>query len=330
MKFLKFLPLFVAALVATFLNVAAFAAAHIAVGSYAVLHGLGVHFAPVALGGNNLSSDLILDTIGKRTMTTLGNLFAPLSAFASDFSDEMLVQGQNVRVPLANVGATAQTNPTNWESGDSNIANVNVGVAQYSVSFQLTPRELNNGFRLSQLVDINLQSFANKVMDVAFTPLTTTNFQNITVAQTSIAVANLKTAWGLVAKSPVKNIILDGTAFAQFLPSDRNSFTPGQGAYGYDGFFLNTRWTSAGTNIYGFAGGPNSLAFVAGLPQIDEEARADINATNIAVQLPGGSTLQVMASTWLSRATRTRWASWDVMFGAAKADNTAGLVFKSA
>jgi hypothetical protein len=330
MKFLKFSFLFVAALVATFLNVAAVATAHAAVGAYAVLKAFGVHFAPVALAGNNLSTDLILDTIGKRTMTTLGNVFAPLSAFASDFSDEMLVQGQNVRVPLANVGATAQINPTNWESGDTNIGNINVLVSQYSVSFQLTPRELNSGFRLGQLVDINLQNFANKVMDVAFTPLTTTNFQNITVAQTSIAAANLKTAWGLVAKSPVKNIILDGTAFAQFLPSDRNSFVPGQGAYGYDGFFLNTRWTGAGTNIYGYAGGRNSLAFVAGLPTLDDETRADINATTISVPLQGGSTLQVQASTWLSRATRTRWASWDIMFGASKADNTAGLVFKSA
>lgn len=280
---------------------------------------------------NNLTTDLILDTLSKRTITYLGNVFAPLSAFASDFSDEMLVQGQNVRVPVATVGATAQTNPTNWESGDSNIGNINVPVAQYSVSFQLTPRELNNGFRLGQLVDINLQNFANKVMDVAFTPCTTTNFSNVTIAQASIVLANLKTAWAAIAKSPTKNIVLDSTAYAQFLPSDLNSFRPSQGAYGFDGFYLNTRWTGAGTNIYGFAGGPNALAFVAGLPTMDDETKADINATVVSVPLGnGGSTISVVASTWLSRATRVRWASYDVMFGSAKVDNTAGILFKSA
>ena len=290
---------------------------------------------------NNLTSSLILDTIGKRSLTYLGNILAPFNAFSTDFSTESYTQGQNVRIPVATVGATVQTNPTNWESGDSNISNVNVLVSQNSVSFQLTPRELNNGFRLDQLVDINLQNFGNKLIDVAFTPFTTTNFSNITVAQSSLVGANLATAWAAIAKVPVKNLILDGTAYSKLLPTSLTTeIGPRPGLAGYDGIYLNTRWTGAGTNIYGFAGGAGAVAMVSGLPETNSDGMDGLEQSVVSIQLggrgslgqgPSGPVLPVLTSTWLSMATRTRWVSFDVMLGAsATGDTAAGYVFKSA
>jgi len=290
---------------------------------------------------NNLTSSLILDTIGKRSLTYLGNILAPFNAFSTDFSTESYTQGQNVRIPVATVGATVQTNPTNWESGDSNISNVNVLVSQYSVSFQLTPRELNNGFRLDQLVDINLQNFGNKLIDVAFTPFTTTNFSNITVAQSSLVGANLATAWAAIAKVPVKNLILDGTAYSKLLPTSLTTeIGPRPGLAGFDGIYLNTRWTGAGTNIYGFAGGAGAVAMVSGLPETNSDGMDGLEQSVVSIQLggrgslgqgPSGPVLPVLTSTWLSMATRTRWVSFDVMLGAsATGDTAAGYVFKSA
>lgn len=290
---------------------------------------------------NNLTSSLILDTIGKRSLTYLGNILAPFNAFSTDFSTESYTQGQNVRIPVATVGATVQTNPTNWESGDSNISNVNVLVSQYSVSFQLTPRELNNGFRLDQLVDINLQNFGNKLIDVAFTPFTTTNFSNITVAQSSLVGANLATAWAAIAKVPVKNLILDGTAYSKLLPTSLTTeIGPRPGLAGFDGIYLNTRWTGAGTNIYGFAGGSGAVAMVSGLPETNSDGMDGLEQSVVSIQLggrgslgqgPSGPVLPVLTSTWLSMATRTRWVSFDVMLGAsATGDTAAGYVFKSA
>ena len=289
---------------------------------------------------NNLTSSLILDTIGKRSLTYLGNILAPFNAFSTDFSTESYTQGQNVRIPVATVGATVQTNPTNWESGDSNISNVNVLVSQYSVSFQLTPRELNNGFRLDQLVDINLQNFGNKLIDVAFTPFTTTNFSNITVAQASLVGANLATAWAAIAKVPTKNLILDGTAYSKLLPTSLTTeIGPRPGLAGFDGIYLNTRWTGAGTNIYGFAGGAGAVAMVSGLPETNSDGMDGLEQSVVSIQLGGrglnqgatGPVLPVLTSTWLSMATRTRWVSFDVMLGAsATGDTAAGYVFKSA
>ena len=295
---------------------------------------------------NTLSSSLVLDTISARApIVPLGNRLAPLDAFASDFSGDEFAQQQNVRFRYATSGPTAQTNPTNWESGDSVQDNVNIVLNQYSVSWQLSPKELNTGFRLNQLVDQALISFGNKIIDVAFAPLTSTNFTNIVQAQSALVYQNLQTVWAAIAKAPEKNLILDATALSVLMPRDMYGFNlggaqtgQGQGGYGYDRIFLNTRWTGAGTNVYGFAGNRNALAFIAGIPVMDDETKADLQTTTLSVpigapgtgQSPSGSTLTVLASTWLARSTRIRWASLDVMFGAAKVDNTAARVFVSA
>ena len=295
---------------------------------------------------NSFSTDLVLDKISARTLTYLGNIFAPLNAFSTDFSDESFSQGQNVRFSIANSGATAQKNPTNWESGDSGLANVNCVVDQYSVSFQLTPRQLNNGFRLEQLVDINLQSFGNKIMDTAFAPLTSTNFANVIVASANITQANIaaamKTAFPTIAKNQVKNAILDGTGYAALLPTTLTTeIGPRPGLAGYDGVYLNTRWTGAGANIYGFFGGPGAVGCIAGLPeQVAIGGKFEgLVQTTLSVPLAGGGSInqggsapvmQVTMSSWLSLATRTRWVSFDTMFGACFGGDTAtGVVLRT-
>lgn len=278
---------------------------------------------------NTLSASLILDTLSKRTQTTIGQQFAPWSAFASDFSEDVMNQGQSVQVPLATAGGTAQTNPTSWESGDSTIANVPVTVADYSVSFHITPLQMNNSYKLAQLMDINVQNFVNKVNSIALSPFNSTHWTNFIEAAATFSSTNLKTIWAGIARSPRKNILLDPTAYANFLPTSLTDIGAKSGLAGFDGFFLNSLWTGAGTNVIGFAGGPQSVAYVSGLPSYDDETRADINASVIQVEIAPGKTLPVMMATWLSRASRTRWASLDVMFGASKLDNTKGYLIKS-
>lgn len=278
---------------------------------------------------NTLSASLILDTLSKRTQTVIGNQFAPWAAFASDFSEDAYNQGQAVQIPLASAGATAQTNPTNWESGDSTLANVPVTVNGYSVSFHITPLQMNNSFRLAQLMDINVQQFVNKVNDVAVAPFNSTHWTNFIEAAATFSASNLKTIWGGIAKSPQKNIILDGSYYKNFLPTETTNLTGRTGISGFDGVYLNTRWTGAGTNVVGFAGGPQCVAYVSGLPNYDDETRADLNSTPVNIEIAPGKMLPVLMSTWLSRATRTRWASLDIMFGASKLDNTQGYLIKS-
>lgn len=287
---------------------------------------------------NNLSSSLVLDTLAEATMTTLGNRLAALRAFSTDFTADPLNQNAYVQVRKANAASAVQTNPTSFETGDTNVTNVAIQVKHYSKSYTLTSQELNQGFRLEQLAQINANTFANKIIDVAFAPFTATNFpSNVTIAQASLSTTNVKTLWGYVAKSPMRHLILDGTAFAQLLPTDgiafqlaggegSSSYRPG--AYGFDAVILNTRWDGAGTNVYGMAVGPEAVAAASGIPFVDAGV-ASMLAGQRTITLPDLG-LVVQLNTWGSLSSRSAWASIDVMFGAALGDNTAGAHIKSA
>ena len=76
---------------------------------------------------NSLSSSLVLDTLAEATLTTLGNRLAPLRAFSTDFTADMMNQNAFVQVRKANAAGAVQTNPTNFETGDTNVTNVAVG-----------------------------------------------------------------------------------------------------------------------------------------------------------------------------------------------------------
>lgn len=279
---------------------------------------------------NTLSPSLILDTLSKRTQTTIGHQLAPLGAFATDFSEDEMNQGQAVQVSLASAGGTAQTNPTNWESGDSTIGNRPVVVSGYSVSFQLLPLAQNNSFKMAQLFDINVQNFVNAITDAATAVFTGTHWTNFIEAAATFSVTNLRAIRAGIARSPQRNILLDPDYYKNFLPSNlTNDVGIRPGFSGFDSFAEVTRWTGAGTNVIGFAGGPQCIAYVSGLPRYDAETKADINATVTSVELGGGKMFPVMLSTWLSRATRQRWVSIDAMFGAGRLDNTKGYLLKS-
>lgn len=333
MKFLRLPLAFICALGAVFVNLTKVAAAVTCATAYNLLAASPLGAAPVLLSANTVAAGLVLDTLGKKSKTTLGNVFAPLAAFATNVTEEPLTQGQRVQVPLASAGATAQTNPTNWESGDTQIDNVGVTVAQYSVSWHITPLQLNNNFNLNQMIEINLQSFQNKVQDILFGPFAGVNFANFIEAQATFSSTNMKALWASIAKSPVKNLILDSTAYSNFLPASLTTeIGPRPGLAGFDNVFLNTRWNGAGTNVYGFAGGSQSVGYVAGLPAMVDEIREDINARIINVPIgkgEGALTVPVMAAVWLSRATRTLWGSLDIMLGASKLDNSGGKMIKS-
>lgn len=296
---------------------------------------------------NSFSVDLVLDRVSKRTITYLGNVFAPLNAFSTDFSNEEYTQGQNVRFQVANAGPTVQTNPTNWESGDWGLTNVNILVNQYSGSISLTPRQLNNEFRLDQAIDVALQAIAKKFMGVAFAPVTSsgsTNFSNVIVSTANLSQANvanaMASAWVTIAKSTRKNAILSASAYAKLLPTQLNTeLGPVAGLAGYDAVYLNTDFSGAGTNVQGFFGGPGAVAVLSGLPQqVPSMFGEAIQQQVISVPIGGrgslnqGSlsnpTVQLLQTTWLATATRTMWISYDWMQGsAATGDSNSGVAF---
>lgn len=280
---------------------------------------------------NTIDADLLIDTLSSQVINFLGDRLAPLRAFSRDFSTDELVQAKAVQVPKITAGSTTLTNPTSFEAGDSTTSNVPVTLAHLSQPFHITSQQYNQRLRLEMLAKANLMTLANSISDVwtALVIDASISTTNEVVAQASFAEANRKSLLGKIAKLSEKHLLLDGVAYAQMAPADKNSFQLGEsGAYGFDGIHLQTRWTNATANTYGIACGPEFMAVAAGIPlQVPGLAEEMVAQDIVTIESLG---LSVQMNVWVSRASRQLWASYDLMFGAAVADGAAAVLILSA
>lgn len=283
---------------------------------------------------NTLAAALLAELVAERSMTVLQHRTLPFEKMSTDFSNEVLripkVTGTgartNLNVPIAVDGSTTQTNPTNYENGDSTVEGRLVGMNEYSNAFHITNAELNNGHRLNRLVDINLHALMNKINDVAMALVTAANYGTavVTKAADTIDASDLKTIFAAAEKFGERNLILNGTVFSQFLPTNRESFVPGAGAYGFDSFDLVTKFDAAETDVVGFCADMSAMAIATRLPDNTDEVREVIEMDQAL--LPNGMTIQV--AKWTSVATRETWNSFDVVFGAGVGDESALKIIK--
>ena len=267
---------------------------------------------------NTIDADLLIDTLAAQVITTLGPALAPLSAFTSDFSQDTYTQTKSVQVTVVTGGGTTQTNPTSFESGDTTTSNVAVTMNHYSNAFHLTSAQINQKFRIEQLAAKNLQNLANKIVDIAMTPIDATNFANASgvIAKASLVVGDLQAGWASIGTSPVKNVLLDSAAYSKFLPTTTQSLSLAtNGAYGFNNFLLNTRWTGAVAGTYGFVCGPDAIAQASGIPDIHPAVQKMLMDSRV-ITVPNLG-LSVQLNVWGSASSRAVWASYDVMYGAA-------------
>lgn len=260
---------------------------------------------------NTIDSALIVDVLKNSAATVLQHRLAPLAAFSRDFGADSLRPRATVQVPLASGASSVQVNPSNFETGDTTLANIAVAVDLLSKSFHVSNDQSLSGIKLAMLADVNLAALADKIMDLALTPLSGAGTSYTGTAADFVA-EDLQAGWGEIAKADTKHVILRGDFFAKFLPTNRESFVPGVGAYGFDGFHLNTRW--AGTTAGVFCS-PKAVALASGLPS----AQAGNLISSETIQVSGVG-IAVQLNLWQSTATRSLWASYDVMFGAAAGD----------
>ena len=282
---------------------------------------------------NTFDSALVTDSLRDVAITVLQSRLAPLNAFSQDFSADPLKPRATVQVPIATAGGTTQTNASNFESGGSTLDNVAVSVSQYSNSFHLTNDQINGGHRLEKIAKINLHQLANKIIDVALAPVTAANFGAATIdvdTAGDVTAASLKTLWAAIKDGDSRNLIVDGSIYAQFLPANLDAFQLAAGGknvgmYGFDFFSYNNRWDGAEATVKGFACSPQAIAVASGLPANDIAGSDMMAVENIEIPDLG---LTVQMNMWVSRATRAVWASYDVMFGAAKGDPNALKIIK--
>jgi len=278
---------------------------------------------------NTLSSTLVVDVLKDVTITTLQNRLAGLNAFCSDFGADRQKPRSTVQVAKATAGSTTLTNPASYESGDSTLDPISVTVNELSQPFHITAQQRMQGFRMEQLLKINLRKLANAIWDIPSALMTTGNFgaKVVDVAAASFDVGELKTIWAAIEDAGDKNVVLSGDLYSQFLPSNLESFNPvtGEGGiHGFDRFLHSSRWSAAGTNVEGFAGDPQAIGCASGLPDYGSDNDRDFKMIEV-IEIPDLG-LSVEYREWFSRSTRSDWGSFGLMFGAAVGDATAGKV----
>ncbi|MDB6172032.1 MAG: hypothetical protein JWL59_1343 [Chthoniobacteraceae bacterium] len=299
-----------------------------------VLFAAAASLAPSAhtqcLGANSFAAALVTDVARIRGITILQAKLAALSCFSTDFSCDPIAPKKTIQVPKATVGATGQTNPTNYETGDTTLTAIAVTPNELSVSFGITSAQLQQGFRIEQICDINLRVLANMIMDAATTPMTLANFPSpLIVTAANFGTDDLSILFGNAKNYTQKNLVLDGTYLGQFIPTDKFHYALGEdGAYGFDKMRMNNRWNGGVANLQGIVADPQAIGLGSGLPVIDDAVASMMLSCEVII-VPGID-LPVQFCVWGSLATRGVWASYSVMFGAAAGDTTAARLITSA
>ena len=299
---------------------------------------------------NTLAAALTPDYLADGLVINARNRLAPLAAFSRDFGIDPMKPKSTVQVARATSGATGQTDPSNWESGDTTLAAIGVSVSQKSVSFHLTNDQLNKGHQMANLAGINADQFADLISDVWTALLVVGTYgtpgagTGIIGAATAFAPDDLPQIFSLAKNFRRRNLILDGSFIGYLMPGVASNFNSGLGTtgfaggqstffgsvFGFDGIWMQNRYTSAVANCVGFACGPDAIAVASGLP-ISTSTPSNEFISQQVVNIDGAGSnmpsigLSVQVNTWYSRATRTIWASYDVMFGAAAGDASTTL-----
>lgn len=289
---------------------------------------------------NTVSGTITTALLNETVTTVLQNQLGPFSAFSRDFTADGSKPLATVVSKKVTAGGTVVTNATNFEDQTNFVGTagaVSVTMARYTGGGYLTPAEMNSGMLLTDWAVLKAAEFADKLWDVVAALFTTANFTNAPFVAASAAFSgdDMNALWSLITKAPIKNLVVDGSYFARLLGKsqiDLNASVggapqklmwPGWGTVGY-----STRWSAAGQNVFGYAGANQGVRIAADVPILPSGAeRAGLMSKTVI--LPGIG-LAVQFNNWASTSTRIDWFTFDVAFGAAVDDATAGVLIKAA
>lgn len=281
---------------------------------------------------SNFDASLVNKVLSQAALTKVQNKLAFLGAFTTDFSDEVRdKRSRSVMVPFVSGGNAVQTNPTNFETGDTEIGNRTITLDHISKSFNITSADYGVGRRLEMLAQYNMEAVASKIEAMVFTLLTEANYGAPAVTGITagaMSVGNLKTLYGAIP-GDVKVAILKDNEFANLLPSDLNGFdiTRQRSGYGYDVIDRSgAGFASAGTKIVGFGANPAAIVMASALPEYHPGVGDLLDLQT--VEIPGLG-ISVQSCIWGSTGTRNVWGSFDVLFGAQVGDGAAGKLVKT-
>ena len=293
------------------------------------------------MAANTYSATLTTNFLILGATTKLSPKFAAVKAFARDVSVDPykpLASGVMKFTTSAQDGSNVLTNATNFAQSTQVVAPVTITVSQYTAPAAITNSDLNSGIRMADVSFATLNSLGSKITQVAMTNITAANYTNssgglagIDKAASNFGFGDTQTLWGQLKKANSRNLVLDGEYVASLtnVPTFFQVAAEGtvkgahwQNIFGWDNLFLNTEFSTADSNVRGFACDPQALGVIAGLPLIDQTAIPG-GILSVSTGVIPGVELPIAAYMWFDLNARTYYMSYDIMFGANVLDNTA-------
>lgn len=288
--------------------------------------GLGIQ------NSNTIDATLTTSLLSTTSYTVLQNKLAPLQALFLEVQADRMKPKAKVEVPKTTAGPTAQTDPTNWESGNSTVSYTELTMHEYSASCNISSADLQNGSRMEWLAYITAMSFCNKLIDVILTNVTTVNYGAAvkTIGSAAFGPGDLPDILAAAKDFNTKNLVLDGAYTARLVATTALGlgWNNNGAGYGFDKIVQNNRWSAAGANVVGFAADPLALPCAVGLPinpPGSNSAFNSIEATTVPI-----INMPVQLASWVVPGTRILWMAYDNMFGCNTGDTNALKIITSA
>jgi len=281
-----------------------------------------------------IDAGLVFSVLKDAVITVLGEVLAPVSAFATNFGSNEIGPRRPITVTLANAGV-ALVDPTNFHQTDIQLNDVTVTPVQIVTPWGLTNENVQNGYRMMAAAQANAQQLAVGVMARVTALITSANFPGAALVSkvSEYPDPGFPLAFQALAKGRIRNLIVSPAIYskAMFIPGgaafvlgpENNSAgtITGPRALGFNAIYYQTVFTGATANTQGFVCDPQAIACAAGIP-IKPAELVPVQQTTVSIpDLPG---LTVAMHISGDAASRSPYASYDIMFGCAVGDPSAG------
>ena len=327
----------------------------------------GTLTSTLPVNANSYTSALIVDFLADQAITALVATLPALRVFTRDFMASGFAPLSTLQVRLVTAPdndnrlqrGTKSAGISNYETGDSKVTAVAVPMTEFSEAVNVNSTELMSGLRIEYLANHALQTLGVNLVQTALQVFNASTFTGGAVANGTIQAHYGTFAWNVaggvdmatlraaIGKSPTKNAILDPVLFSKLInipiqsgiaPAAVGDLTAGQtnmrNVFGWDEIAETSAWASPqglpGTtnSTIGIGLNPQACVVAARLPITPPEGIPGNTLLQTNVTIPGLD-LTIAVFQWFSLASRSLWASYGVVFGAAAGDLTAACHLKS-
>lgn len=269
---------------------------------------------------NSFDAALVGSTISNKMLTALGARMSALSLFSSDFTTEVKKPKETLLVGLVTAGSTTVVNPTDFSQiGGATVGKTTVTLDHIYQPFGLSNADIQNGFKLEQLVQANVDAFADKIWALVTANITTANYGAAVATAADSAFtpgsAEMKALWAGVAKSTRKGLVTNAGIYANLIPTNTTSLQLVPGAYGYENGVHYATSFNGQAKLAAFACSPEAIAIGTAKPDFENVADKFLVSDSVTIDKLG---ITVFYNVWADPATRNLIASIEVMFGSAK------------